>query len=180
MRGVRFHAPSQRTAALGHSRRFRRVHATSGYPPKLTVKASRLNTVTYPATLTLTYIYTSLGYAQQTTGPGGQVYWTANERDAEMHLTQQTAGSGVVTNEGFVRLAARAGGGGGASDASAAFPRRWRRHGHCGRRRSGRRQAGRLCRRRPSCGRPRGYQVRHDHCAAVALGDFPEQPLLTP
>ena len=27
------------TAGMGHSRRFRRVSATSGYPPKLTVKA---------------------------------------------------------------------------------------------------------------------------------------------
>src|SRR5262249_13742007 len=31
----------------------------------------------------------------------GQVYWTANARDAEMHLTQQTAGNGVVTNQTF-------------------------------------------------------------------------------
>jgi len=51
--------------------------------------------------LSLTYTYISLGYAQQITGPGAQVYWTANARDAEMHLTQQTAGNGVVTNQGF-------------------------------------------------------------------------------
>jgi YD repeat-containing protein len=62
---------------------------------------NRLSTVTYPSSATLTYTYTSLGYAQQVTGPGGQVYWTANARDAELHLTQQTAGNGVVTNQGF-------------------------------------------------------------------------------
>jgi RHS repeat-associated protein len=63
--------------------------------------ASRLSTVTYPSSLTLTYTYTSLGYAQQITGLGGQVYWTANARDAELHLTQQTAGNNVVTSQGF-------------------------------------------------------------------------------
>jgi hypothetical protein len=31
----------------------------------------------------------------------GQVYWTANARDAEMHLTQQTAGNGVVTTQSY-------------------------------------------------------------------------------
>jgi RHS repeat-associated protein len=62
---------------------------------------SRLSTVTYPSSASLTYTYTSLGYAQQVTGLGGQVHWTANARDAELHLTQQTAGNGVVTNQGF-------------------------------------------------------------------------------
>jgi hypothetical protein len=31
----------------------------------------------------------------------GQVHWTANARDAELHLTQQTAGNGVVTQQDF-------------------------------------------------------------------------------
>jgi RHS repeat-associated protein len=35
------------------------------------------------------------------TGPGAQVYWTANARDAELRLTQQTAGNGVVTSQSF-------------------------------------------------------------------------------
>ena len=33
--------------------------------------------------------------------PGGQVHWTANARDAELRLTQQTAGNGVVTSQSF-------------------------------------------------------------------------------
>jgi hypothetical protein len=40
----------------------------------------------------LGYAYTSLRYAQQISGPGAPVYWTANARDAELRLTQQTAG----------------------------------------------------------------------------------------
>ena len=47
-------------------------------------------------------VYTSLGYAQQLKNTlSGQVYWTANALDAEQHLTQQTAGNGVVTSAGF-------------------------------------------------------------------------------
>jgi RHS repeat-associated protein len=62
---------------------------------------SRLGAVTYPSGLVLSYAYTSLGYAQQVSGPGGQVYWTANARDAELRLTRQTAGNGVATSQGF-------------------------------------------------------------------------------
>ncbi len=63
--------------------------------------ASRLSSVAYPSGLVLDYTYTSLGYAQQIVGPGGLAYWTANARDAELHLTQETAGNGVVTTQGF-------------------------------------------------------------------------------
>jgi RHS repeat-associated protein len=41
------------------------------------------------------------------TGPGSQVYWTADARDAELRLTQQTAGNGVVTTQGFDALTDR-------------------------------------------------------------------------
>jgi len=64
--------------------------------------ANRLSTVSYPSGFAATYTYTSLGYAQQLTDAAtGQVYWTANARDTELHLTQQTAGNGVVTSQGF-------------------------------------------------------------------------------
>jgi RHS repeat-associated protein len=63
--------------------------------------ASRLSSVTYPSGLLLNYTYTSLGYASQIIGPGGLAYWTANAGDADLHLTQQTAGNGVVTTQGF-------------------------------------------------------------------------------
>jgi RHS repeat-associated protein len=61
---------------------------------------SRLSTVNYPSGFSLNYTYTNLGYAQQLAN-GSTVYWTANARDAEMHLTQQTAGNGVVTGKSF-------------------------------------------------------------------------------
>jgi RHS repeat-associated protein len=63
--------------------------------------SGRLSTVTH-SLFTVKYSYTSLGYVQQITDPSGtQAYWTANARDAELHLTQDTAGNGVVTARGF-------------------------------------------------------------------------------
>ena len=54
---------------------------------------SRLSTVTYPSGFKAQYSYTSLGYALQLAdATTGQVYWTANARDAELRLTHQTAG----------------------------------------------------------------------------------------
>jgi RHS repeat-associated protein len=63
--------------------------------------ASRLSSVTYPSGLLLDYTYTSLGYAQQIVGPGGVAYGTVNARDAELRLTQETAGNGIVTTQSF-------------------------------------------------------------------------------
>jgi RHS repeat-associated protein len=62
----------------------------------------RLSQVAYPSGLAVNYGYTSLGYVQQLSdASSGQIYWTANARDAEMHLTQDTAGNGVVTSRTF-------------------------------------------------------------------------------
>jgi YD repeat-containing protein len=79
---------------------------------------SRLSTVNYPSGFSLNYTYTNLGYAQQLAN-GSTVYWTANARDAEMHLTQQTAGNGVVTSKSFVVER---------GDFESAERRIWRRH----------------------------------------------------
>jgi RHS repeat-associated protein len=62
---------------------------------------SRMSSVTYPSGFVATYGYTALGYSQQLADTGGHVFWTANARDAEQHLTQQTAGNGVVTFQSF-------------------------------------------------------------------------------
>jgi YD repeat-containing protein len=59
-----------------------------------------LSTFTYPSGFAASYVYTSLGYSQQLTN-AGQALWTANTLDAELHLTQQTAGNAVVTNQAF-------------------------------------------------------------------------------
>ena len=63
---------------------------------------SRLSKVTYPSGFTARYGYNSLGYANQLLDDAtGQVHWTANAMDAESHLTQQTAGNGLVTVRSF-------------------------------------------------------------------------------
>jgi RHS repeat-associated protein len=62
----------------------------------------RLGTLQYLSGFVAKYNYNSLGYVRQITDISGtQVFWTANARDAEMHLTQDTAGNGIVTARGF-------------------------------------------------------------------------------
>jgi RHS repeat-associated protein len=64
--------------------------------------ASRISTATYPSGFAVKYLYTTLGYTSQLAdNTTGNVFWTANKRDASLHLTQQTAGNGVVTNQSF-------------------------------------------------------------------------------
>ena len=63
---------------------------------------SRLATIAYPSGFTARYAYNALGYANQLSDNGsGQVHWTANAMDAVGHLTQQTAGNGLVTVRSF-------------------------------------------------------------------------------
>jgi RHS repeat-associated protein len=79
----------------------------AGTPTPYVAQASydangRLSQVLYPSQFAVNYGYTSLGYVQQLTDAStGQVYWTANQRDAELHLIQDTAGNGIVTARGF-------------------------------------------------------------------------------
>jgi RHS repeat-associated protein len=62
----------------------------------------RPGSVTYPSGFAVNYVYTSLGYMHQLTDSlTAQPYWTANARDAELHLTQDTLANGVVTNRSF-------------------------------------------------------------------------------
>jgi RHS repeat-associated protein len=62
----------------------------------------RMSRVTYPSGLAVNYGYTSIGYVQTITdATSGQTYWTANARDGEMHLTQDTTGNGIVTSRTF-------------------------------------------------------------------------------
>jgi RHS repeat-associated protein len=62
----------------------------------------RLFWITYASGFAVRYSYTSLGYVQQLSdGRTGQVLWTANARDAELRLTQDTAGNGITTARGF-------------------------------------------------------------------------------
>jgi RHS repeat-associated protein len=62
----------------------------------------RIATVGYPSGIVLEYIYNTYGYLSQIENNSTHlVYWTANARDAELHLLQATAGNGVVTNQSF-------------------------------------------------------------------------------
>jgi RHS repeat-associated protein len=64
--------------------------------------ASRINAVTYPTGFAVAYTYNAYGYqAQLTNAATSQALWTADARDAELHLTRQTAGNGVVTVQDF-------------------------------------------------------------------------------
>jgi YD repeat-containing protein len=62
----------------------------------------RINQVAYPSGFMVAYSYNAYGYLKELKDANSvQVYWTANAYDAEMNLTQQTAGNGVVTNQSF-------------------------------------------------------------------------------
>jgi RHS repeat-associated protein len=72
----------------------------------------KIDTVSYPSGFVEKYLYNSpYGYLCRLTDNGGghtctttadsHVLFTVNTRDAEMHLTQSTAGNGVVTNQAF-------------------------------------------------------------------------------
>ncbi len=68
----------------------------------------RVSGLTYPSGFAVAYAYTALGYQSQLSNAAtGQVYWTANARDASLNLTQQTAGNGVITNQSFDPLTNR-------------------------------------------------------------------------
>jgi YD repeat-containing protein len=70
---------------------------TTGYDT-----ASRLARVSYPSGFAVSYGYNATGYQSQLANVAtSEVYWTANARDAELHLTQQTSGNGIVTTQAF-------------------------------------------------------------------------------
>jgi RHS repeat-associated protein len=73
--------------------------AGSNYSYSTTYNATngQIGSITYPSGLGITYVYTSLGYLSKVNdSSSGQAYWTINGRDAELHLTKQTFGNGVV------------------------------------------------------------------------------------
>jgi RHS repeat-associated protein len=63
--------------------------------------SGRVATKTYPSGTSVTYAYTGNGYLSSVSGDQG-VIWTANQRDAELHLLTETFGNNVVvSNQGF-------------------------------------------------------------------------------
>ncbi|HWA90304.1 MAG TPA: FG-GAP-like repeat-containing protein [Rhizomicrobium sp.] len=71
----------------------------ASYPYRLTYNADgRLDTLRYPSGLVVRYAYTPLGYLYQLKDDAtGAVLWTANARDAELHLADEVSGNGVRT-----------------------------------------------------------------------------------
>jgi RHS repeat-associated protein len=70
--------------------------------------ASRVNGVQYPSGLAVAYSYNARGYQTQLSNTTtGEVYWTANARDAELRLIQQTSGNAVVTTQTYDTLTGR-------------------------------------------------------------------------
>ena len=62
----------------------------------------RPDLVTYPSGFAVKNVYTTLGYLSQIKNNAtGSALWTANTANAEMQITQQTAGNGVVTNRAY-------------------------------------------------------------------------------
>src|ERR1700734_2515314 len=62
----------------------------------------RVATVTYPSGFVAQYDYTSLGYlADIKDHSTGSTIWATNTADAELHLTQATAGNGMITSNSF-------------------------------------------------------------------------------
>jgi RHS repeat-associated protein len=89
--------PSQVQLTIGSAAGYTYNTITTGYD-----SASRVNAVTYPSGFAVAYAYNTYGYQTQLTDAvSGLAYWTANARDAELHLTQQTVGNGVVTSQTF-------------------------------------------------------------------------------
>ncbi|WP_316233741.1 RHS repeat-associated core domain-containing protein [Bradyrhizobium sp. SZCCHNPS2010] len=64
--------------------------------------------VSYPSGFTARYGHTALGDANQLLDDAtGQAYWTANTLDAELRVTQDTAGNGLTTTRSYDALTNR-------------------------------------------------------------------------
>ena len=77
--------------------------ATDGYGFTTTynVTNGQIASVTYPSGLMVSRTYNAWGYLTNLTDGNDAPIWMANARDAEMHLTSQTAGNGVLTTQQF-------------------------------------------------------------------------------
>ena len=80
------------------------INGTAGvYTLGYEAGTGRVSTLSYPSGLKVQYNYdATLGYLLSIADTSnGQVLWTVNARDAELHLQQSTAGDGVATIQVF-------------------------------------------------------------------------------
>ncbi|MDR3527908.1 MAG: RHS repeat-associated core domain-containing protein [Rhizomicrobium sp.] len=61
----------------------------------------QIATVTYPSGLKLAYVYDAYGYLTSINDTSGNPYWSATSANADLMLTGQTYGNGVVQSNGF-------------------------------------------------------------------------------
>lgn len=72
-----------------------------GYHEAYSATNGKLSHVGYPSGFSANYTYNGFGYATNLADDSGSPLWSANARDAEMHLTSQTQGNGVLTTQTF-------------------------------------------------------------------------------
>lgn len=61
----------------------------------------QIASVRYPSGFTVNRTYNTTGFLTQLTESGGAPVWAINSRDAELHITSQTAGNNVITTQSF-------------------------------------------------------------------------------
>lgn len=72
-----------------------------GFSTAYNVTNGQIASITYPSGLTVARTYNPRGYLTNLADGNGAPIWTGNARDAELHLTSQTAGNGVSTTQQF-------------------------------------------------------------------------------
>lgn len=74
---------------------------TFGYRTTYDGINGQIASITYPSGFLVNRTYNSFGYLTAMTGSHGEAIWQANSRDAELHLTSETTGNGVITTQSY-------------------------------------------------------------------------------
>ncbi len=72
-----------------------------GYLETYSTTNGKLSNIAYPSGFSVNYTYNIYGYLTNLADTNSNTIWTANARDAELHLTTQTQGNGVQTTQAF-------------------------------------------------------------------------------
>jgi RHS repeat-associated protein len=72
-----------------------------GYRTTYDSRNGQIASITYPSGSTIYRRYNSTGFLTQLRDDNNAFVWTINSRDAELHITSQTAGNGVTTTQAF-------------------------------------------------------------------------------
>lgn len=72
-----------------------------GYSTTYNTTNAQIASVTYPSGYSVSRYYNSRGFLVQLIDANNAPVWTINTRDAELHITSQTAGNNVTTTQSF-------------------------------------------------------------------------------